>query len=176
MTAIVVEQNTATAVTDYDGKHAGETMESLDEERERQRAARPTLTDIDCLNVHLLGLTLPNGRQLLRDVSFTARRGSLTAIIGPSGAGKSTLAKLVGGAMTPTTGEVRFEGHDLHAEYASLRHRIGLVPQDDVVHHQFTLDAALRFAAETRFGCFRRCIGFPVVVAAIPTTAEEHIN
>jgi ABC transport system ATP-binding/permease protein len=106
--------------------------------------------DIDCLNVHLLGLTLPDGRQLLSDISFTARRGSLTAIIGPSGAGKSTLAKLVGGAISPTAGGVSFEGRDIHADYASLRHRIGLVPQDDVVHHQLTLGAALRYAAELR--------------------------
>ena len=84
------------------------------------------------------------------EIRVSARPGSLTAIIGPSGAGKSTLAKLVGGAITPTAGEVSFEGHDLHAEYASLRHRIGLVPQDDVVHHQLTVDAALRFAAELR--------------------------
>ena len=104
----------------------------------------------DCLEVHALGLRLPNGRRLLTDVSFSARPGSLTAIIGPSGAGKSTLAKLVGGALSPTAGAVCFDGHDLHAEYASLRHRIGLVPQDDVVHHQLTVDAALRFAAELR--------------------------
>jgi hypothetical protein len=45
---------------------------------------------------------------------------------------------------------VSFDGHNLHAEYASLRHRIGLVPQDDVVHHQLTLEAALRYAAELR--------------------------
>jgi ABC transport system ATP-binding/permease protein len=108
------------------------------------------VADVECLDVHGLGLMLPNGRELLSNVSFTARPGSLTAIIGPSGAGKSTLAKLVGGAITPTAGEVSFGGHDLHAEYASLRHRIGLVPQDDVVHHQLTLDAALRFAAELR--------------------------
>jgi len=104
----------------------------------------------DCLEVHALGLRLPNGRRLLTDVSFSARPGSLTAIIGPSGAGKSTLAKLVGGALSPTAGAVCFDGHDLHAEYASQRHRIGLVPQDDVVHHQLTVDAALRFAAELR--------------------------
>jgi ABC transport system ATP-binding/permease protein len=108
------------------------------------------VTEIDCLDVHVLGFMLLNGRQLLSNVSFSARRGSLTAIIGPSGAGKSTLAKLVGGAITPTTGVVSFGGHDLHAEYASLRHRIGLVPQDDVVHHQLTLNAALRYAAELR--------------------------
>jgi ABC-type multidrug transport system fused ATPase/permease subunit len=113
-------------------------------------AAPSVMTDTGCLNVGVLGLTLPNGRQLLSDVSFTARHGSLTAIIGPSGAGKSTLAKLVGGAITPTTGHVSFDGCDVHAEYASLRHRIGLVPQDDVVHHQLTVEAALRYAAELR--------------------------
>src|SRR5258705_1109396 len=113
-------------------------------------AAEPTSAEIDCLDVHSLGLALPNGRQLLSNVSFSARPGSLTAIIGPSGAGKSTLAKLVGGAITPTAGEATFEGRDLHGEYASLRHRIGLVPQDDVVHHQLTVDSALRFAAELR--------------------------
>jgi ABC-type multidrug transport system ATPase subunit len=111
---------------------------------------QPVVTDIDCLDVHVLGLTLPSGRHLVGNVSFSARRGSLTAIIGPSGAGKSTLAKLVAGAITPTAGAVRFDGCDLHAEYASLRHRIGLVPQDDVVHHQLTLEAALRYAAELR--------------------------
>jgi ABC-type multidrug transport system ATPase subunit len=111
---------------------------------------QPIVSAINWLDVHLLGLTLPNGRHLVSDVSFSARPGSLTAIIGPSGAGKSTLAKLVAGALTPTTGEVRFNGHDLHAEYGSLRHRIGLVPQDDVVHHQLTLDSALRYAAELR--------------------------
>lgn len=108
------------------------------------------LTDVDCLNVYSVGLTLPNGRKLLSDVSFTARPGSLTAIIGPSGAGKTTLAKLVAGVITPTTGEVNFEGHDIHREYSSLRHRIGAVPQDDVVHHQLTVDEALRYAAELR--------------------------
>jgi ABC transport system ATP-binding/permease protein len=83
-------------------------------------------------------------------VSFTARPGSLTAIIGPSGAGKSTLAKLVAGAMTPTTGGVSFEGCDVHAEYAALRCRIGLVPQDNVLHHQLTVEQTLGYAAELR--------------------------
>ena len=43
-----------------------------------------------------------------------------------------------------------FEGHDIHAEYASLRSRIGMVPQDDVVHRQLTVNQALSYAAELR--------------------------
>jgi len=129
-------------------RRPGEPVEAHDDSV--QLAAAPGSDGGDCLEVHGLGLTLADGRQLLSDVSFSTRPGSLTAIIGPSGAGKSTLAKLVAGALTPTAGEVWFGGHDLHGEYAALRHRVGLVPQDDVVHHQLTVAAALRFAAELR--------------------------
>jgi ABC-type multidrug transport system ATPase subunit len=45
---------------------------------------------------------------------------------------------------------VTFEGHNIHTEYASLRSRIGMVPQDDVVHRQLTVNQALRYAAELR--------------------------
>src|SRR5438270_66944 len=96
-----------------------------------------------------LALTV-DGRQLLQDVSFSAKPGTLTAVIGPSGAGKSTLVKLIGGAMPRTAGLVAFDGHDVHAEYASMRSRIGMVPQDDVVHRQLTVEQALNFAAELR--------------------------
>ena len=101
------------------------------------------------LTAHGLALTV-DGRQLLQDVSFTAKPGTLTAVIGPSGAGKSTLVKLIGGAMPRSAGLVAFDGHDVHAEYASMRSRIGMVPQDDVVHRQLTVEQALNFAAELR--------------------------
>ena len=101
------------------------------------------------LTAHGLALTI-DGRQLLQDVSFTAKPGTLTAVIGPSGAGKSTLVKLIGGAMPRSAGVVAFDGHDVHAEYASMRSRIGMVPQDDVVHRQLTVEQALHYAAELR--------------------------
>jgi ABC-type multidrug transport system ATPase subunit len=94
--------------------------------------------------------TVDNGKQLLDDISLLARPGTLTAIIGGSGAGKTTLARLIAGYARPSTGSVTFEGHDIHAEYASLRSRIGMVPQDDVVHRQLTVNQALGYAAELR--------------------------
>jgi ABC-type multidrug transport system ATPase subunit len=102
------------------------------------------------LVVSALGLTIGSGRELLRDVNFAAAPGTLTAIIGPSGAGKSMLAGLVGGMIRPSRGAVTFAGHDVHAEFLGLRRRIGLVPQDDVVHPQLTVGQALRYAAAVR--------------------------
>jgi ABC-type multidrug transport system ATPase subunit len=102
------------------------------------------------LVVSALGLTIGSGRELLRDVSFAAAPGTLTAIIGPSGAGKSMLAGLVGGMICPSVGVVTFAGHDVHAEFSRLRRRIGLVPQDDVVHPQLTVGQALGYAAAVR--------------------------
>ncbi|MBI2703573.1 MAG: ATP-binding cassette domain-containing protein [Mycobacterium sp.] len=91
-----------------------------------------------------------DGKTLLQKVSLTARPGTLTAIIGGSGAGKTTLARLIAGYTTPSSGAVTFAGHNIHTEYASLRSRIGMVPQDDVVHRQLTVNQALGYAAELR--------------------------
>lgn len=102
------------------------------------------------LEVRGVGYTVAAGKQLLNDISLTARPGTLTAIIGGSGAGKSTLARLIAGYIRPSAGTVTFAGHDIHAEYASLRSRIGMVPQDDVVHRQLTVNQALGYAAELR--------------------------
>ncbi|WP_197505773.1 FHA domain-containing protein [Mycobacterium sp. 852002-53434_SCH5985345] len=102
------------------------------------------------LEVRNVRYVVDNGKQLLDDISLIARPGTLTAVIGGSGAGKSTLARLIAGYTTPSSGSVTFEGHDIHTEYASLRSRIGMVPQDDVVHRQLTINQALGYAAELR--------------------------
>lgn len=116
--------------------------------------ARRTETEADTrtggLEVHGVTWTIENNKTLLDNISIAARPGTLTAVIGPSGAGKSTFARLVAGYTHPTTGTVAFEGHNVHAEYASLRSRIGMVPQDDVVHGQLTVRQALMYAAELR--------------------------
>ena len=102
------------------------------------------------LEVRDVKYVVDNGKQLLDNISLTARPGTLTAVIGGSGAGKSTLARLIAGYTTPSSGSVTFAGHNIHTEYASLRSRIGMVPQDDVVHRQLTVNQALGYAAELR--------------------------
>jgi ABC transport system ATP-binding/permease protein len=102
------------------------------------------------LEVNSVCFTVDGGKQLLDHISLTARPGTLTAIIGGSGAGKTTLSRLIAGYTSPSSGSVTFEGHNIHTEYASLRSRIGMVPQDDVVHRQLTVNQALGYAAELR--------------------------
>jgi ABC-type multidrug transport system ATPase subunit len=102
------------------------------------------------LEVRDISLTIDGNRTLLDRISFSAKPATLTAVIGPSGSGKSTLSNVIAGGKRPTTGSVTFEGHNLHAEYAALRSRIGMVPQDDVVHRQLTVNQALGYAAELR--------------------------
>ncbi|MGK2881635.1 MAG: ATP-binding cassette domain-containing protein [Mycobacterium sp.] len=115
-----------------------------------RRTETEAATKTGGLEVHGVVFTVDHGKVLLDSVSFSARPGTLTALIGPSGAGKSTLAKLIAGYTQPSAGAVTFEGHNIHAEYASLRSRIGMVPQDDVVHGQLTVRQALMYAAELR--------------------------
>ncbi|HEX9833023.1 MAG TPA: FHA domain-containing protein [Mycobacterium sp.] len=115
-----------------------------------RRTETAAATQTGGLEVHSITWTIEGNKTLLDSISIAARPGTLTAVIGPSGAGKSTFAKLVAGYTHPTTGTVTFEGHNIHAEYASLRSRIGMVPQDDVVHGQLTVRQALMFAAELR--------------------------
>ncbi|MDQ1512494.1 MAG: transport system ATP-binding/permease protein, partial [Microbacteriaceae bacterium] len=102
------------------------------------------------LRVAGLEFTLAGGKRLIDGVALRAGRGSLTAIIGPSGAGKSTLAGLLAGVSAPTAGNVEFDGFDLQRDYQAVKTRVGLVPQDDVVHRQLLLRTALRYAADLR--------------------------
>ncbi|WP_078323664.1 ATP-binding cassette domain-containing protein [Mycobacteroides salmoniphilum] len=112
---------------------------------------KPTMaTRVGGLEVQGIDFTVEGGKKLLDNISFSAGPGSLTAVIGPSGAGKSTLARLIVGNTQPSAGKVSFEGHGVHAEYAVMRNRIGMVPQDDVVHPQLTVSQALHYAAELR--------------------------
>lgn len=70
------------------------------------------------------------GHMLLRDVSFTLRRGEVMAVVGPSGAGKSTLLRLLNRLDEPSGGVVRLDGQDTREiEPRELRRRVGMVMQ-----------------------------------------------
>ncbi|MBL1102560.1 ABC transporter ATP-binding protein/permease [Streptomyces coffeae] len=98
-----------------------------------------------------LTVTVDGGKQILKDVSFGVPEKSLVAVIGPSGSGKSTLLKALTGYRPANQGDVLYDNRNLYKHFAELRQRIGLVPQDDILHKELTVQKALRYAAKLRF-------------------------
>ncbi|ASQ93835.1 FHA domain-containing protein [Streptomyces sp. 11-1-2] len=98
-----------------------------------------------------LTVTVDGGKQILKDVSFGVPEKSLVAVIGPSGSGKSTLLKALTGYRPANQGDVLYDNRNLYKQFAELRQRIGLVPQDDILHKELTVQKALRYAAKLRF-------------------------
>ena len=113
----------------------------------------PEFVDTGDISLEARGLTvaLRNGKVLLDDVSFALGKRCLLGVIGPSGAGKSTLLGALTGMRRANAGSVLYDGRDLYADYAELRHRIGLVPQENILHTQLSAHRALGYAAELRF-------------------------
>jgi ABC transport system ATP-binding/permease protein len=103
------------------------------------------------LSARDLTVRLSSGKVLLDQVSFSLGERCLLGVIGPSGAGKSTLLGALTGMRPATEGTMLYDGRDLYKQYAELRHRIGLVPQENILHTQLSARRALGYAAELRF-------------------------
>ena len=98
-----------------------------------------------------LVVTVAGGKVLLDRVSFQTPENCLVGVIGPSGAGKSTLLAAMTGMRPANTGTVVYDNRDLYEDYHELRYRIGLVPQENILHTQLTARRALQYSAELRF-------------------------
>jgi ABC-type multidrug transport system ATPase subunit len=102
-------------------------------------------------SAHDLVVRVAGGKVLLDHVTFPIPEKCLLGIIGPSGAGKSTLLGALTGMRPADTGTILYDNRDLYQHYAELRYRIGLVPQESVLHTQLTARRALQYSAELRF-------------------------
>jgi len=73
-------------------------------------------------------------RQILRGLDFEVPGGRTLAIVGPSGAGKSTISRLIFRFFEPQQGRITIDGQDIsRVSLASLRGKLGMVPQDNVL-------------------------------------------
>ncbi len=73
-------------------------------------------------------------KEVIKDVSFNAKLGEVTAIVGPSGGGKSTITYLLLRFYDPQKGKIEIDGLDLkNVSFNSLREQIGLVTQESVL-------------------------------------------
>lgn len=94
--------------------------------------------DIDFRHV---AFSYEEGKQVLRDVSFTAKQGEVTALVGPSGGGKSTTAKLAARFWDIEAGEIRIGGVDVSTiEPEALLKYFSIVFQDVVLFNASIAD------------------------------------
>ena len=82
------------------------------------------------VSIQGLTKTYKSGHQALRPINLTIGKGEIFALLGPNGAGKTTLISIVCGIVTPTSGTVVADGHDIQKDYRAARSKIGLVPQE----------------------------------------------
>ncbi|GHO92427.1 NHLP family bacteriocin export ABC transporter peptidase/permease/ATPase [Reticulibacter mediterranei] len=76
----------------------------------------------------------PNTPPILNDISVKIRPGQKVALVGRTGSGKSTLGKLLIGLMTPSKGNILFDGIPLqHMNYQELRRQLGVVLQESFI-------------------------------------------
>jgi len=74
-------------------------------------------------------------KAVLHDVSFSAKKGDVIALVGSSGSGKTTIAGLAAGFLTPSKGQVKIDGQDLaKVNLRSYRKHLGVVLQDDFLY------------------------------------------
>jgi ABC-type multidrug transport system ATPase subunit len=92
-----------------------------------------------------------HSKALLSDVGFTAYSGEVIAVVGPSGSGKTTLLNAITGIAPPDAGDILLDGAPFHRLLDFDRSVVGIVPQDDLVHPELTVQEALRYAGKLRF-------------------------
>lgn len=88
-------------------------------------------------------------KEILKDVSFTVRRGEILVIMGLSGTGKSTTLRSIAGLLKPTSGELSVNGHSIpdlsQKELEQLRRRIGFCFQHGALFDSMTIGDNVAF-------------------------------
>ncbi len=115
--------------------------------RRRQLVAEPlpaveAPSDDSVPVIELRGIAAAYGTiEVLHGIDLDVPGGSITAVLGPNGAGKTTLLKVISGAMRPTRGTVRMEGHDVTGTSIDRLAKVGvcLIPEGRGVFPNLTV-------------------------------------
>lgn len=109
----------------------GRLQEVMNQEEERSGTKRFRAEGEEVITFEQIGFGYSEGQEVLRDISFTVKRGSKIAFVGSSGGGKSTVVKLLCGFYYPQKGHYRIYGHDFYEwDIRALRREIALVSQN----------------------------------------------
>ncbi|MDV7339349.1 ABC transporter ATP-binding protein [Terasakiella sp. A23] len=103
------------------------------------------MTDILC--AEQLCYTYKTGKEALKEVSFSVRKGAFCALLGPNGAGKSTFFSLASALIKPGQGGLRICGHDVAKNRTKALAKLGLVFQQTTLDLDLTVAQNLRYFA-----------------------------
>ena len=92
------------------------------------------------------------GLAAVADLSFSLQKGEILGVIGPNGAGKSTMVNIIGGSMTPTSGTILYQGHDITRLPPNRRTHLGIVRTFQVTQPFMGLDVRENVMVGAFFG------------------------
>jgi ABC-2 type transport system ATP-binding protein len=84
------------------------------------------------------------------DVTFGVARGEVVGFLGPNGAGKSTTMKMITGFLTPSSGSIRVDNHDVISDPIAAKRQIGYLPEGAPAYPDMTPRQFLNFIAAIR--------------------------
>ena len=117
---------------------------------------------------------IPDGEQIIQDISYTAQQGRLVVITGPNGGGKTTLAKLIAGLEKPTSGKIYLNNEDITDCDITQRAKKGIAYafQQPVRFKGITIQELLELAAGKELSYTELCD----LLGKVGLCAREYIN
>ena len=121
-----------------------------------------------------IGWQLPEGDEILKNITLEIPYGKMTVVTGPNGGGKTSLAKIIAGLAMPTEGRLCLDGEDITSWDMTerTRHGISYAFQQPVRFKGLTVRDLLEIAAEEKLGMERICR----YLGEVGLCAEENVD
>ena len=110
-------------------------QEMFDAEEEIRPQDAPVFTELrEGVEIRKVDFSYLPGKPILKDVSISAPKGKMIAVVGPTGSGKTTIMNLINRFYDVDAGSISFDGTDIRKfDLDSLRSQVGIVLQDSVL-------------------------------------------
>ena len=123
-------------------------QEMFDAEEEIRPQDAPAFSELkEGVEIRNIDFSYLPGKPILKDVSISAPKGKMIAVVGPTGSGKTTIMNLINRFYDVDAGSISFDGRDIREfDLDSLRSKVGIVLQDSVLFSG-TIRDNIRFGA-----------------------------
>ena len=110
-------------------------QEMFDAEEEIRPQNAPVFNELkEGVEIRNVDFSYLPGKPILKDVSISAPKGKMIAVVGPTGSGKTTIMNLINRFYDVDAGSISFDGTDIREfDLDSLRSKVGIVLQDSVL-------------------------------------------